>query len=47
LISEMAVAEILRNFNKLASIGFLDSTYENSKKVIAMLRNEEVLQKSK
>lgn len=46
LISEMAVAEILRNFNKLASIGFLDSSYENSKKVIEMLRNEEVLQKA-
>lgn len=46
LISEMSVAEILQNLNKLAMIGFLEESYENNKKVIEILRSEEDLQKS-
>ncbi|XP_071155861.1 RNA-binding protein RO60-like [Mytilus edulis] len=46
LVSEMSVGEVLENFNKLASVGFLEIAHDGSKKIVEMLRSEEILQKS-
>ncbi|VDI19569.1 Hypothetical predicted protein [Mytilus galloprovincialis] len=42
----MSVGEVLENFNKLASVGFLEIAHDGSKKIVEMLRSEEILQKS-